>query len=143
MLQPGAPVYIEATNFTRCKAWQLGGALCTETDKQTKDEEHLRDLDQTTALRVDAVFDDNNGNGRNLYVGPYFNLTDLHGRYWFTDADEGRIWNRRRCEMGECWGGGCMLVTRYRTLLWTIKQVRKADRCRDVLSQDILGRQLS
>lgn len=99
MLQPGAPVHIQNTTFLQCNAWQLGGALCTELDYNR--EKDLRHLEKSTELRVGADFKGNEGHGDGLFVGPYHNLTDLQGQYMFTDAGQGKVWNSRKCEVGE------------------------------------------
>lgn len=98
MLQPGAPVHIENTSFTRCEGWQWGGAIATETEERNENNSAL--VQRSSQLYVDAQYSDNQGNGENLFVGPVFELRDSQG-YMFTDSSKGCVWFRQKCEIGE------------------------------------------
>lgn len=99
MLQPGGPVHVKDTEFRGCEAWQLGGALCTETDEQDQNVNSTL-LQRSTPLYIAAKFIGNKGSPKNLFVGPIFDLRDSHG-YMFTDPSQGRVWVRKKCEVGE------------------------------------------
>jgi hypothetical protein len=116
MLQPLGSVTITNTTVSKCQAWQNGGGLCTEmwigneddyrNNRDISSTEFQYDLRTQLIIGPNTTFEDNNGTGRHLFVGPYFNLTfqghaTPGGKPSLNETSVGVFWRKRVCGKGE------------------------------------------